>query len=106
MVIGLCAYITPFTPYAPITMKATFTHDLIANYSKIIVKTCAESINYMGEIYGFIKDNGLNARMTTDFYRVTFTIHSGVECGGRLAEKIPVIMEFIHTVQNGGYTRK
>jgi hypothetical protein len=87
-------------------MKATFTHDLISNNSKIIVKTCSESINYMGEIYGFIKDNGLNARMTTDFYRVTFTIISGVERGEHLSAKIPQIMEFIHTVQNGGYTRK
>lgn len=92
-----------FTPYPPITMRATFTHDLMTNFAKITVKTCSESINYMSEIYAFIKDNSLNARMTTDFYTVTFTINSGVERGHHLASKIDVIMDFI---KNGVYNKK
>ena len=53
----------------------------------------------MGEIYGFIKDNGLEVKMTTDFYRVNFTIRGFEE----LQEKIPAIMKFIRTVQDGDY---
>ena len=68
----------------------------------ISVKTCSESLNYMGEIFGFIKDHGFNAKMTTDFYRVNFTIRGNDE----LSAKIPDIMEFIHTVKNGSYERK
>lgn len=69
--------------------------------AKITVKTCSESINYMGEIYGFIKDNAFTAKMTTDFYNVTFII-----TGYGLTEAIPVIMTFINDIQNGSYERK
>jgi len=72
--------------------------------AKVSVTTCSESINYMGEIFGFIKDNGFNARMTTNFYKVNFTINDFD--GNHLASKIPKIMDFIHAVQKGSYERK
>ena len=80
-------------------MRAKYTQDLIDGRTTISVKTCSEAINYMGEIYGFIKDNGLEVKMTTDFYRVNFTIRGFEE----LQEKIPAIMKFIRTVQDGDY---
>jgi len=80
-------------------MRAKFTQDLLTGRTTITVNTCSESINYMGEIFGFIKDNGFHAKMTTDFYSVKFTIRGFEELTG----KIPVIMQFIHEVQNGTY---
>jgi hypothetical protein len=80
-------------------MRAKFTQDLITGRTVISVKTCSESLNYMSEIFGFIKDHGFNAKMTTDFYHVNFTIRGNDE----LSAKIPYIMEFIHTVQDGDY---
>ena len=82
-------------------MRATFTQNLMTGKAKVTVMTCSESINYMGEIFGFIKDNGFNARMTTDFYKVNFTITD--YDGDHLTSKIPKIMKFIHGVQNGSY---
>jgi regulation of enolase protein 1 (concanavalin A-like superfamily) len=73
-------------------MRAKFTQDLFSGRATISVKTCSEAINYMGEIYGFIKDNGLAVKMTTDFYTVNFTIHGFDE----LRDRIPVIMKFIN----------
>ncbi len=82
-------------------MRANYTQNLMTGEAKITVKTCSESINYMSEIYGFIKDNSFDAKMTTDFYNVTFTI-----TGYELTEAIPVIMGFINDIQNGSYERK
>ena len=89
--------ITPFTPYTLITMKATLTQDLLTGMCRINIKTCSEAINYMGEIYGFIRDTGLFCKMTTDFYRVSFSIRGHEE----LNQYVPKIMQFISDVQNG-----
>jgi len=78
-------------------MRAKYTQDLLTGRATISIKTCSEAINYMGEIFGFIKDNSLYAKMSTDFYHVHFTIRGHEE----LSTKIPAIMEFIHTAQNG-----
>ena len=78
-------------------MRATYTRNLLTGDCRISVKTCSEAINYMGEIYGFIRDNDLFCRMNTDFYRVNFTLRGGDE----LEEKLPKIMQFIDDVQNG-----
>lgn len=69
--------------------------------AQITVFTCSESINYMPEIYDFIKEHGFEAKMTTDFYRVKFTLTDFD--GAHLASKIPKVMEFINKVQNGDY---
>lgn len=82
-------------------MRARFTHDLIEGTASIKINTCSESINYMPEIFGFIRDNAFDAKMTTDFYHVSFTIKDFD--GAHLASKIPKIMEFISNVQNGSY---
>lgn len=77
-------------------MKATMTRDLITGNCRISIKTCSEAINYMGEIYGFIRDNGIDCRMTTDFYSVNFTI-SGYE---ELNAHVPKIMQFLDEITN------
>ena len=77
-------------------MKATMTTDLLTGTAVIRIKTCSEAINYMGEIYGFIRDNGIPVKMTTDFYRVSFTIRVWGE-----EHWIPKVMQFIEDVQNG-----
>ena len=68
-----------------------------------------QNIKQIGDKYGKIdvvvnNAGGLGGRsrfeeMTTDFYHVNFTIRGNDE----LSAKIPYIMEFIHTVQNGDY---
>jgi len=78
-------------------MRATYTRNLLTGECRINVKTCSEAINYMSEIYGFIRDTGLYCRMNTDFYRVNFTIKGDEE----LEEYLPKIMQFIDDVQNG-----
>lgn len=78
-------------------MKATMTRDLITGDCRISVKTCSEAINYMQEIYGFIRDTGLFCRMSTDFYLVNFTIKGGEE----LNDDVPKIMQFIDDITNG-----
>lgn len=85
-------------------MRARFTHDLIEGTAFIKINTCSESINYMPEIFGFIRDNGFDAKMTTDFYNVSFTIKDFD--GAHLASKVPIIMQFISDVQHGSYKRK
>ena len=82
-------------------MRAKFTHDLMTNKAQITVSTCSESINYMPEIYHFIKQHGFEAKMTTDFYRVRFTLTDFD--GAHLASKIPQVMDFINKVQGGKY---
>ena len=85
-------------------MRANFTQDLMTGKAKISVVTCSESINYMGEIFGFIKDNGFKAKMTTDFYKVNFTIID--YDGDHLRSRIPKIMQFISDVQSGSYEKE
>jgi len=82
-------------------MKASYTRDLITDMCRINIKTCSEAINYMGEIYGFIRDTGLYCTMNTDFYRVRFTIRGGSE----LEAVIPKIMQFIDDLTNGRIKR-
>lgn len=100
MVRQLCSVSTS-EPYlglfSYITMKATMTQDLLSGVCRINIRTCSEAINYMGEIYGFIRDTGLQCKMTTDFYRVSFTIRGYEEVAGQ----VPKIMQFISDVQNG-----
>jgi len=82
-------------------MKATLTQDLLTGDCRITIKTCSEAINYMGEIFAFIKDNGLYCRMNTDFYMVNFTIRGDQELSGR----IPKIMGFINDITCGRVKR-
>ena len=92
---------TPLPPFLPLAMKATMTRDLITGDCRISIKTCSEAINYMGEIYGFIRDTGLFCRMNTDFYQVSFTIKGGEE----LIADVPKIMQFIDDINNGRVKR-
>ena len=100
MVAGLCfpkGNATPYLHNEGEGMKATMTRDLITGDCRISVKTCSEAINYMGEIYGFIRDTGIFCRMNTDFYTVNFNIKGGSE----LNEYVPKIMQFIDDITNG-----
>ena len=81
----------------PKGMKATYTRDLITGYGRINVRTCAEAINYMGEIYGFIRDKGIECKMTTDFHRVSFVIRDF----DNRADIVPLVMDFIRDIENG-----
>jgi|TARA_R100000084_G_scaffold101253_2_gene56150 hypothetical protein len=78
-------------------MKATYTRDLITGYGRINIKTCSEAINYMGEIYGFIRDEGISCKMSTDFYRVSFIIRD-FDNRPDLVEKV---MGFIRDIETG-----
>ena len=78
-------------------MKATLTRDLLTGNAVIRIKTCSEAINYMGEIFGFVKDNNIPVKMNTDFYRVSFTIRIWEDC----EHWTPKIMQFIEDIQNG-----
>jgi len=82
-------------------MKASYTRNLITGIARINIKTCSEAINYMGEIYGFVRDTGLYCTMNTDFYRVSFAIKGGSE----LEAEIPKIMQFIDDITNGRIKR-
>ena len=78
-------------------MRATYTRDLITGYGRINIKTCSEAINYMGEIYGFIRDNGIECKMTTDFCRVSFTIREY----NNPDNIVDLVMGFIRDIENG-----
>jgi hypothetical protein len=81
----------------PKGMKATYTRDLINQTGRISIRTCAEAINYMGEIYGFIRDKGIECKMTTDFHRVSFTIRDY----NNRHDIVDLVMQFIQDIQNG-----
>jgi len=82
-------------------MRATYTRNLFTGDCRINIKTCSEALNYMSEIYGFIKDTGIPCRMNTDFYGVSFSIR-GCE---QLEQDIPKIMQFIDDLTNGRIKR-
>tara|TARA_R110001592_G_scaffold12326_2_gene59033 strand:+ start:2594 stop:2893 length:300 start_codon:yes stop_codon:yes gene_type:complete len=98
MVIGLCAYITSFTLYAPITMRATLTSDLFHKGSeRLSIKTCAELLNYMPEIYGFLKDYSIEAKLTSNMHSATLILR-----GENLMPNIDKIVQFI---ENRGWSK-
>ncbi|MAP53966.1 MAG: hypothetical protein CL605_03600 [Altibacter sp.] len=77
----------------PITMRATLTSDLFHKGSeKLVIKTCAEMLNYMPQIYGFIKDIGVEAKLTSNMYDASIVIR-----GETLMPNIDKIVRFIES---------
>jgi len=77
----------------PYIMKATLTSDLFNKGSeKLVIKTCAEMLNYMPQIYGFIKDIGVEAKLTSNMYDASLVI-----TGERLMQNIDKIVMFIES---------
>ncbi len=79
-------------------MRATLTSDLFHKGSeKLVIKTCAEMLNYMPMIYGFIKDIGVDAKLTSNMYDARLVL-----TGERLMPNIGHIVEFI---ENQGWQK-
>ena len=74
-------------------MQAKLTRCLFGNeMPKLTVKTCAEMLYYMDEIYKFIHSlkGPINARVSSDFRGATLIIR-----GEFLEENLPEIEQFI-----------
>ena len=79
-------------------MRATLTSDLFHKGSeRLVIKTCAEMLNYMPMIYGFIKDIGVDAKLTSNMYDARLVL-----TGERLMPNIGRIVEFI---ENQGWQK-
>ena len=82
----------------PYIMRATLTSDLFHKGSeRLVIKTCAEMLNYMPTIYGFIKDIGVEAKLTSNMYNASLVI-----TGERLMPNIDAIVRFI---ENHGWQK-
>ena len=84
--------------FQPYIMRATLTSDLFHKGSeRLVIKTCAEMLNYMPMIYGFIKDIGVDAKLTSNMYDARLVL-----TGERLMPNIGRIVEFI---ENQGWQK-
>ena len=82
----------------PITMRATLTSDLFHKGSeRLVITTCAEMLNYMPQIYGIIKDIGLEAKLTSNMHDARLTL-----TGERL---MPHMHEIVHFIENQGWQK-
>ena len=64
----------------------------------MVIKTCAEMLNYMPRIYGFIKDIGVEAKLTSNMYDATLIIR-----GENLMANIDKIVRFI---EKSGWSKR
>tara|TARA_R110002051_G_scaffold230205_1_gene292277 strand:- start:2572 stop:2823 length:252 start_codon:yes stop_codon:yes gene_type:complete len=72
-------------------VKAILRHDLFKQESAVLtITTCADLLNHMPAIYGFIKSNGLEAKLTSDMHSARITLS-----GKRLMGSIGNIQSFI-----------
>ena len=79
-------------------MRAILTSDLFHKGSeKLVITTCAEMLNYMPMIYGFIKDIGVEAKLTSNMHDARLVL-----TGERLVANLHEIVQFI---ENQGWQK-
>ena len=74
-------------------MRAILTSDLFhQENAKLSIRTCAEMLNYMPEIYAFIKDIGVEAKLTSDMFNASLILR-----GDNLIPNLDNIVRFIES---------
>jgi hypothetical protein len=72
-------------------MRAILTTDLLnKGYSVLKISSCAEMLMHLPKIYQFIQSKGIEAKLTSDFYRASITLR-----GETLDEHLGSIQIFI-----------
>ena len=79
-------------------MRAILTRDLFNEDSaKLRITTCAEMLNYMPMIFGFLRDNGIDFRLTATHHQASISMR-----GENLEHNLHKIQMYI---EERGYER-